>query len=293
MPIIIGLLCILLTSCSSDKKNIRGIIDENDNSYMKTFLNFKTNLTKKIKAPQEFYGLPSNMEDMDIIYYESEGLKLKAFLWNKNIDYKIRKPALIYFHGGFSVSYDELYQCKKFVDEGFIVLTPTYRGEIENPGFFECFLGEIKDAKESVKWLAKQPYIDTTRIYTFGHSIGGGISLMLSFHDDIPVKFSGSSAGLYEPNIFEIWNQIGYTMPFDINKESELIVRTPINSLTKMKREHLMYCGKEDEYALETQKIAIEYYAKNKLKLKFIEVNGDHSTSLENALNNFYEFVNQ
>ena len=90
-----------------------------------------------------------------------------------------------------------LNDCLPFLAAGFAVMTPTLRGENGNPGSFELFYGEVDDAEAAVRFLAAQPRIDSKRIYTFGHSVGGGISALLSLRPEIPVRKGGSSGGLY------------------------------------------------------------------------------------------------
>lgn len=289
--IVLVFFILFLSFACSQNSNNENNENKNQSEFLNSFLNFKTVLNKKIKAPQEFYGLPEHLENMDIIYYHSDSLKLKAFLWNKNIDSNKRKPALIYFHGGFSVDSAELYLCKQFIENGFIVFTPTYRGEIDNPGYFEFFLGEVKDARESVKWLVKQPYIDTTRIYTFGHSIGGGISLMLSFHNDLPIKISGSCGGLYDPDAIRSFNESNISMPFEINNQKEQDIRLPFQYLNLMSRKHYMYSGNDDEYTQSVKKLVQQVYKNKTIKLEFINVEGNHISSLDNSLNEFYNLI--
>lgn len=103
----------------------------------------------------------------------------------------------MYLHGGFSLSYEDIGECEPFIEKGFIVFAPSYRGENGNSGNFEFFMGEVDDAKAAIHWLSNQPYVDKDSIYVFGHSIGGGMSLLLSLHNDIPIKEGGSCAGIY------------------------------------------------------------------------------------------------
>ncbi|MEO0687277.1 MAG: CocE/NonD family hydrolase [Cyanobacteria bacterium J06649_11] len=97
----------------------------------------------------------------------------------------------MYLHGGFALGYQDIYDCKKFTDNGFIVMAPSFRAENGNEGFYEFLFGEVKDAESAVKWLSKQEYVDSDSIYVFGHSTGGALSLSLSLRDDLHVQFGG------------------------------------------------------------------------------------------------------
>lgn len=105
------------------------------------------------------------------------------------------RPALMFLHGGFAFGAGDLEACQAFMDAGYIVMCPMLRGENGNPGVFEMFLGEVEDAKAAAVWLAEQPGVDKSRIFAFGHSVGGGVSAMLSLRENVPVQHSGSSGG--------------------------------------------------------------------------------------------------
>ncbi len=70
------------------------------------------------------------------------------------------------------------------------------RGENGNPGNYELFLTEVGDAKAAVRWLARQPFVDAKRVYTFGHSTGGAISALLSLREGVPAVNGGCWGGL-------------------------------------------------------------------------------------------------
>ncbi len=276
-------LVLLITSCGYVKNNVNNTNQVNyqvNQNYLKARNQFQTKLITKIKAPQEYSKLIPT-DTIKVVHYPSGNLQLKGLLETSNIKQGKKSPVLVYLHGGFSLGMSDMYDTQPFIDNGFVVFTPTYRGENGNDGNYELFMGEVDDAKSAVEWIAKQPFTDTDNIYVFGHSVGGGLSLQLSFFPNLPIKQSGSSSGLYKADIIEDWE-----IPFDLKNKDELKFRLPLLNLDKMARKHVMYIGSEDYYFLEFLDIQ-KRYPKNKLLLEMKEVKGNHGTSLPVAMKAF------
>jgi acetyl esterase/lipase len=265
---------------------------------MKAWKAFKTDLSIRGKAPQA----GTQLKDEGTIHsmtYDSDGKKLLALLETKNIEAGKRKPVLVFLHGGFGLGYSDVTDCQVFTDAGFIVMSPSYRGENQNEGNYELLMGEVADAKEAIRWIAKQPFADTTAIYTFGHSIGGAMSLNLSLHNDIPVKMGGSSAGLY-PVAHE-----NFSPPFRNNtsvedlenvlaniktNNQEVSLRLAFYNLDQLVRKHYLYVGTEDNFDLIKEIIETKY--KNRLPdLEIIEKDGNHFSSLAPAMRSYLEVI--
>ncbi|HMG14994.1 MAG TPA: alpha/beta fold hydrolase [Saprospiraceae bacterium] len=248
--------------------------------YGKLKANFHTKLIKQTKAPQPYSDL-KNSPGIEKIIYPSGNYQLQALLSTENIEANIRKPAIVYLHGGFALDKSDIEDCWAFINEGYIVLAPSYRGENGNEGNFELFMGEVDDAKAAIKWLAKQLFVDSTHIYVFGHSIGGGVSSLLSLQNDVPIKMSASIGGLYNAE-FKNWGDI---LPFDMQDENEKKMRTLVENVWFMKTPHLAFFGSQDP----TFKEDIDYY--NQLtkgtKLSIEMVRGDHMSSLQPAIGRF------
>ncbi|WP_175620678.1 alpha/beta hydrolase family protein [Chryseobacterium schmidteae] len=275
------ILCIfttLLFSCETKSQ-------KNDSTYLNEKKHFHSKLIKKEKAPQEYEDLVST-KDLLRVEYPSNGINLKALIIKKNIDSTKRKPILVYLHGGFALGEQDLLDCQVFTKQGYIVFTPSYRGENGNGGNFELFQGEVDDAKEAIKWIAKQPFADSTKIYVFGHSIGGGVSSLLSLENNVPIAKSGSSGGLYTQDFYG-WEDI---IPFDNKNPLEGKMRVLVENIPSMQINHYAIVGKEDEglYDLKDELNAISHNS----KLKLVYIDGDHFTSLEPAMKKFIEIIN-
>jgi pimeloyl-ACP methyl ester carboxylesterase len=285
-------LSLILVACRNEKEK------NQTSEYQKQWRNFKTTLVKKGKAPQSGEKL-TEQGTIKAIDYISDGKTLQALLETKNIEEGKRKPVLVFLHGGFGLGYSDVTDCQAFTDAGFIVMSPSYRGENQNEGYYELLMGEVADAKEAIRWIAKQPYTDSTQIYTFGHSIGGAMSLNLSLHDDIPVKLGGSSAGLY-PIAHD-----NFSPPFANNTSEadlenvlanvrtnnpEVSLRLAFYNLDQLVRKHYLYVGTDDNFDLMKEIIELKY--KRKLSyLVLVEKEGTHFSSLKPAIASFLEVV--
>ena len=226
--------------------------------------------------------------DVEEVYYESDELELKAWVYIP-AERAERMPALIYFHGGFSFAAEDMEVCRPFMDAGYVVMFPMLRGENGNPGCFELFWGEVDDAGAAVNWLATQPYVDGERVYTFGHSVGGGISALLSLMEDVPVQHGGSSGGLYPPDVFEEWENYGI-VPFDRKIAEEVELRLLLGNIHHMRRLHYAYIGEADTLAGVDVLVQQEMAGEESL-LRVVLLAGDHFTSLDLAVERYLEIV--
>jgi dipeptidyl aminopeptidase/acylaminoacyl peptidase len=257
-------------------------------SYVKEWNDFETNLIKNEKSFQNYQEFSDQEADFKLTNYKSEGVQLKALLNTKHIDSTIKKPVIVYLHGGFALRYNEVLNTIPFTDAGYIVFAPSYRGENGNAGNFELFMGEVQDAKAAINWIAQQSFVDTNRIYVFGWSVGGGIALNLSLHDNIPVKLTGSSAGLYDLDLIKSWatEDDMIKFPYDYTNKDENYFRLPLYNLDKMAINHFTYIGKNDDYNY-SQGLVDSLYANKATKLRLREVLGNHVTSVPKAMRKF------
>lgn len=267
----------LLISCDAKSQ-------KDSNTYLMEKSRFHSKLIKKEKAPQNYQDLTST-KDVLKVEYPSNGIRLQALILKKNIDSTKRKPILVYLHGGFALGEQDVLDCDVFTKQGYIVFAPSYRGENGNDGNFELFLGEVEDAKEAIRWIAKQPFADSNQIYVFGHSIGGGISSMLSLEKDVPIAKSGSSGGLYSQDFYG-WEEI---IPYDRDNLLEGKMRVLIENVGSMQINHYAFIGKKDK-PLYVQKDEFDKKSNN-TKLKIIYIEGDHFTSLEPSMKKFIEII--
>jgi hypothetical protein len=247
---------------------------------------FQTILTKSGKAPQEYQELRSDSAAA-LVEYPSGPLRLKGLLLRTTVDSARRRPALVYLHGGFALGPGDLADCAPFAQAGYVVFAPAYRAENGNPGNFTLFWHEVDDARAAVRWLARQPYVDSTRIYVFGHSIGGGVSGLLTLQAGVPMRLSGSSGGLYEAS-FAGWDDI---VPYDQTNLLEGRMRVLRDNLPWMRYPHVAYLGLQDEgFAPEIPDLQRRVVG---TKLTVKPMPGDHFSSLEPAMQDFLRVIDE
>lgn len=269
-----------------------GIAFSQQSGYLSEWSDFRTKLIRKEKSFQAAEPLEDGREGFQLVTYSSDGMLLKALLKKGQAAKGNRRPAVVYLHGGFALTYPQMAFTKPFSEAGFVVFAPSWRGENSNPGCFELFMGEVRDAKAAVRWLAKQDYVDPGRIYVFGWSVGGGIALNLSLHGDIPVRLSGSSAGMYDRELIRSWaTEDDYIkFPYDHTDEKENHFRLPIYNLKAMVRSHVVYIGSEDGYD-DAAKLLADLYPDHKTRLDLRKLAGDHVSSVKPAVEEFIKMI--
>lgn len=78
-----------------------------------------------------------------------------------------------------------------------------FRGWGESNGEMESSTipGQIEDARTAYRFLATRPFIDSTRIGVIGFSLGGGIAIALSEHDQIRTMVLWSSIADFDEDV--------------------------------------------------------------------------------------------
>lgn len=202
-----------------------------------------TRLTQPGPSPQPFRDVPPPDGVQRVVYQVDP--ELWGWFWPARRDSPLaregRAPGVVVFHGGFAFGASDLTDLASVHEAGFALLAPTLRGENGNPGSLEMFYGEVDDAAEAVRWMARQPGVDPTRITTFGHSVGGGISALITLVPDLPLEETTSIGGLYDTEVFDVW-----PIPFrDGPLERRLRCFEPW-ATTSMQRPHHAWVGDQD-----------------------------------------------
>ena len=98
-----------------------------------------------------------------------------------------RHPAIIWITGGdcntignvwSPQSPDNDQSASAYRKAGVVMMFPSLRGGNDNPGQQENFFGEVDDVLAAADFLARQTFVDPTRIYLGGHSTGGTLVLL-------------------------------------------------------------------------------------------------------------------
>jgi acetyl esterase/lipase len=243
---------------------------------------FHTKLVRKGPVPERYkMGIvPPNVR---VVQYPSGKLQLMA--WYAPAQSPKPRPALVYFHGGFSFSRDDYEDMQLFADAGFNIFCPTFRAENGNPGNHEMFYGELDDARAAIEWLKKQPEVDPHNIFTFGHSAGGVISALLSIYPNA-ARLTASAGGMYDVALFEDGK-----LPFDTFSETEMRLRVFPPNAAQCKTKHFAYVGDEDVDNRRGAEKAKKNAATTNAPLTVVQVPGTHEAMLEEATKAYFKEV--
>ncbi|MGR3764158.1 S9 family peptidase [Rossellomorea sp. NS-SX7] len=162
---------------------------------------------KKITNENSFfkYKLKSNRE---IISWQShDGLEIEGVL-STPADFEENKtyPLLVIIHGGpawasfpiHSGCFNDKYPIEPFIEKGFIVLEPNYRGssgygnEFLKSNYRNMGIGDYQDVISGVDALVDKGVADKDRVGVMGWSQGGFISAFCSTYSD---RFKAASVG--------------------------------------------------------------------------------------------------
>lgn len=240
-----------------------------------------TELSWNEPPPAEAVGgfVPDHVE---IVQYPAEPGALKGWVMRPE-GVEGPAPTLVFFHGGFSWSPAHAEVLRPWVEDGWVVFMPALRGENGNPGTYQYLCGEIDDAAAAVRWIAEQPYVDDTRLVTFGHSVGGAVSGLLALRDGLPIAASGSAGGLF---FEEVLQGQGPMLPFDPNDTTELRRRLLVAHLGELKRPHHAWMGEADALRTVVDPVVAKA-AELSAPLIVHRVPGNHQTCLQPALDAF------
>lgn len=249
---------------------------------------FPTQLKKQRSSPVSDLQEPPPAGTTEV-YYTSGKFRLKAWLSKLPDDGK-KHPAVVFAHGGFSRDAEDWVHLKVYLDQGFIVMMPAWRGENSNPGYFEFFFGEVDDVIAAGEYLAANPLVDKDRLFLAGHSAGGTLAILTALKNS-PYKAIASFSGSTNQEIFFRSKGIPDT-PFDKQDGREVILRSPIAYASSLRHRLLLVIG-ANELSFERSSRLFSTKAKELGKnCDFIKVPGDHFSSLPGAMEKSIEFFN-
>jgi dipeptidyl aminopeptidase/acylaminoacyl peptidase len=241
-----------------------------------------TQLIRHGPSPQPYdHSLPPGVK---VVHYESAGRQLMA--WIAIPSGRGPHPALLYAHGGYALASEDFEDVRPFVQAGYVVMTPTWRGENGNPGDFEMSYGEVEDALAALDYLAKQPEVDRNRLFAAGHSAGGTIAILLA--ESTPDLRGAAACGAF-PDVrsaLQQYNQpIQKEAPYDWHDAQEAELRSPARYLADLQCPlSLFNSDRENLYIAQAKSMAEQ--ARNLHRSVTVEViaNTDHYTALAPAV---------
>ncbi len=261
---------------------------EQTEDYAQARQHFQTRLVHQGPAPQEWQieAPPAGVREVP---YQSGNLRLRTWVNGPPPDDR-RRPAVLFLHGGFAFGADDWEQTQPFRDAGFVVMTPTLRGENGLPGSYSMFYNEVEDVLAAAETLAKLPYVDGNRIYVAGHSVGGTLTMLAAMTSK---RFRAASSFSGSPDQ-RIWSRMQpHDPPFDITDDREFQMRSPLAFPRSFKCPVRLYYGSQEFFfAANSQKTAQLAKAAG-LDVEAVSVPGDHLTMAEPAMRQAIAFFQQ
>lgn len=195
-------------------------------------------------------------------------------------------PALLYLHGHFAMTPKDFARLAPLRDRGFAVFVASLRGRNGNPGAHELLFGEVDDAAAALRTLATLPGVDPTRLYAFGHSMGGGTAALLSLDPSVPVRLTGGCGAVYSTDTFRNWaaGADRDLVRFDPTDPKEARLRVLLPWAHQLAHPHLALMGRTERTTFRNAK-RVDAIADSKFAIAVVD--GNHSTALAPALDIF------
>ncbi len=140
-----------------------------------------------------------------ISWKSSDGLKIEGVLsMPYNFEKSKKYPLLVIVHGGptwasFPVhGLNKIYPIEQFIEAGFLVLEPNYRGssgygkDFLKANYRELGIGDYNDIISGVDMLVEKGFVDKNKVGIMGWSQGGYISAFCATYSD---RFKAISVG--------------------------------------------------------------------------------------------------
>jgi dipeptidyl aminopeptidase/acylaminoacyl peptidase len=162
---------------------------------------------KKISYENSFIGGKINSNREIISWQSTDGLEIEGVLSTPAaFDEDRNYPLLVLIHGGpawasfpiHSGCFNDKYPVEQFIEKGYIVLEPNYRGssgygnEFLKANYRNLGLGDCQDVISGVDALVDKGIADKDRVGVMGWSQGGFISAFCSISSD---RFKAASVG--------------------------------------------------------------------------------------------------
>lgn len=171
-----------------------------------------------------------------VVTYDKERKLTGRFVRGENVRRGEPAPTLLYLHSGLASDERDIVVARPFIDAGFHVFCPTYRGEIDLKKYpFTAFLDEAEDATTAARWLAEYDEVDADHIYALGVNAGGHVAGLLSLRN-VPIRSTASIDGVIDPEsdgrgLFDV-----YAPAPEAHR-----LRSLVGNLGDMKQEHVLY----------------------------------------------------
>ncbi|MBI3864035.1 MAG: alpha/beta fold hydrolase [Planctomycetia bacterium] len=260
-----------------------GEIAQRHEDYGEARASFRTKLLRAGPSPQpltEAARIPAGTQQ---ITFHSGELQLAAHV-DVAPAHGVKRPAVLFLHGGFAFGGDDLEMPQPFRDAGYVVMMPVLRGENGQPGTVTMCYEELDDVFAAADALAALPYVDSERLFVAGHHAGGTLAMqaaMMSARFRAAATFSGTCDARFE--------HLAYT-PFDRSDPREFEMRSPAAFATSLKCPLRLYYGNQEPWAATPTSTTVDRARRAGLDVDSEMVPGNHMTHVPESIRRAVEF---
>lgn len=204
---------------------------------------FRTNLISKGPSPEKAPPLDTPAGSKRVFYHGGPHGSIELIAWISPYEPSSKpKPAVLFLHGGNATGDGHWELMKPYVDAGFVVMLPSFRGENGQAGNYSGFYDETADVLAAAAYLESLPGIDRDRFFLAGHSNGGTLALLAAmsrkFRAAVPI-----SAGV---DAWRYFGRYGDEIRFDETDPKEFIMRSSVCFGPSLKCPTLLVRGTEE-----------------------------------------------
>ncbi|MEP6616429.1 MAG: prolyl oligopeptidase family serine peptidase [Ginsengibacter sp.] len=260
-------------SISPSEKNMILYVTSDKSPVDLWLYNFESNKVKQITKTLNHEINPDDLVQSEVVHFKSfDGLDIPAIYYHPlNAGRNAKVPALVWVHGGpGGQSRPGYYQSVQyFVNHGYAILMVNNRG---SSGYGKTFYNmdnrdhgdkDLMDCVYGKRWLAKQEYIDSSKIGIYGGSYGGFMSLAgIIFHPEefkVGVDLFGVANWLRTlkniPPYWESFKKALYDEMGDPNGPDSVRLRkiSPLYNTDKIRTPLLVLQGTNDPRVLQVE----------------------------------------
>ncbi len=251
---------------------------------------FRTRLLQKGPAPEASQPLGTPPGARKVLYPGGPDGSIPLIAWLSAYEPSSKpKPAVLFLHGGNATGDGHWELMKPYVDAGYVVLLPSFRGENGQEGFFSGFYDETSDALAAAHYLENLPGIDRERFFLAGHSNGGTLSLLASmtrkFRASVPI-----SAGV---NSWRFFNRYVEDIRFDISDPREFVMRSSACFGASLKCPTLLLRGTEERPFDRDHQLLMDRAQAAGISIEAKTLPGTHNGVVPGAVHESIRFFNQ
>ncbi len=180
---------------------------------------------------------------------EAEKRNLPAVVWvSDNLD---GLDSSLWESGGGLANASPL----QLVESGLVVLAPSFRGQHDNPGEPELWLGEVDDLLDAVEHAKGLPGVDPERVYLVGAGTGATHVMLAAAVGGDRFRAAFALGGNCDAKYHLIYGVTRSPLPYESKPRSVHNLRSPLSFATHLKQPVILF---ETEQAEEFDKIMPE-----------------------------------